>query len=194
MFYSLENRPNIKAQNPEFGVGKLAQRLAQHWKLMNTTQKHPYQLMARKDKERYESELKAYKKGMYTGTGLTARQVAHSVTGRTIPPPASQTNSSSSRPTSQTSQLPSLASPVNEEGSPPSGDELDQLCEFYQWWSLLFSSINPHAVESILVVSCVNKRQTVLSYYCCITHHSFNHLLYFIYYIWKSRFYYPFRL
>ena len=134
MFYSLENRPNIKAQNPEFGVGKLAQRLAQHWKLMNTTQKHPYQLMARKDKERYESELKAYKKGMYTGTGLTARQVAHSVTGRTIPPPATHSNSSSSsRPTSQTSQLPPLASPVDEEGSPPSGDELDQLCEFYQW-------------------------------------------------------------
>ena len=133
MFYSLENRPNIKAQNPEFGVGKLAQRLAQHWKLMNSTQKHPYQLMARKDKERYESELKAYKKGMYTGTGLTARQVAHSVTGRTIPPPATHSNSSSSsRPTSQTSQLPPLASPVDEEGSPPSGDELDQLCEFYQ--------------------------------------------------------------
>ena len=152
MFYSLEHRPKVKAQNPDFGVGKLAQCLAQNWKVMTPTEKHPYDLMARKDKERYEQELKAYKKGLYTGTGLTARQVAHSVTGRTIPPPAStnhreargSTNSlsgmsvgstsgrMSSSMVGETSKTGVLKSPSDDECSPTSGDELDQLCEFYQ--------------------------------------------------------------
>lgn len=155
MFYSLEHRPEVKSENPSFGVGKLAQRLAQHWKVMTPTQKHPYDLMARKDKERYEQELKSYKKGQYTGTGMTPRQVAHSVTGRTIPPPATnhrearRSNSLSSGSATPAIAAPAIAapglelvgegskqnvlgSPSDDDGSPPSGDELDQLCEFYQ--------------------------------------------------------------
>lgn len=153
MFYSLELRPEVKAQNPDFGVGKLAQQLAARWKVMNPSEKHPYELMARKDKERYEQELKAYKKGLYTGSGMTPRQVAHSVTGRTIPPPASANHREARRlnslsalstvapPTPSTPVLglvveeekPNvLISPSDDEDSPPSGDELDQLCEFYQ--------------------------------------------------------------
>lgn len=150
MFYSLENRSEVKAHNPDFGVGKLAQRLAEHWKIMTPTQKHSYDLMARKDKERYEQELKAYKKGLYTGTGLTPRQVAHSVTGRTIPPPASASHAERKSRMSVSSAASTSAVPVglgivgdtkpvilgspsdDDGGSPPSGDELDQLCEFYQ--------------------------------------------------------------
>ncbi len=145
MFYSLEHRPEVKALNPDFGVGKLAQRLAKAWKVMTPTEKHPYDLMARKDKERYEQELKAYKKGVYTGPGLTPRQVAHAVTGRTIPPPAGSNHrqprtSTNSLPTLSTPPTPTvdvgpiakLGSPSDDDGSPPSGDELDQLCEFYQ--------------------------------------------------------------
>lgn len=152
MFFSLERRPEVKALNPDFGVGKLAQCLAERWKVMDGTQKHPYEQMARKDKERYEQELKAYKRGLYKGTGLTARQVAHSVTGRIIPPPASALNHRST--TSHTDPRPTTAiiAPVapspaasmvlvgevsnplvsDEEEVSPSGDELDQLCEFYQ--------------------------------------------------------------
>lgn len=155
MFYSLENRPEVKAENPDFGVGKLAQRLAQRWKVMSPTEKNPYDLMARKDKERYEQELKSYKKGLYTGTGLTARQVAHSVTGRTIPPPASASANHRAESRPHSSSLSGLStssgttgainmvgegsktgvlplSPSDDDGSPPSRDELDQLCEFYQ--------------------------------------------------------------
>ena len=149
MFYSLEHRPEVKGLNPDFGVGKLAQRLAEHWKVMDSTQKHPYDLMARKDKERYEQELKAYKKGVFSGTGQTPRQVAHSVTGRTIPPPVTtnhRRSSSQSVIAAATSPVVStgldlvgevtnesvLETPSGDEGSPPlSGDELDQLCEFY---------------------------------------------------------------
>lgn len=149
MFYSLEHRPDVKAVNPDFGVGKLAQCLAKQWKVMTPTEKHPYDLMARKDKERYEQELKAYKKGLYTGTGLTPRQVAHSVTGRTIPPPAVANHRDARRSNSSVSTTPAaiaptgldlvverkpsaLGSPSDDDGSAPSGDELDQLCEFYQ--------------------------------------------------------------
>jgi len=156
MFFSLERRPEVKAENPEFGVGKLAQCLAERWKTMNSGEKDQYEQMARKDKERYEQELKAFKKGLYKGTGLTARQVAHSVSGRTIPPPATPQNhrasiSSLSSPpvvgvptgvSAATSTVtpptglvvvgdsPNLAS--EEEEGTPSGDELDHLCEFYQ--------------------------------------------------------------
>ena len=63
MFYSLAKRPEIKAQNPSFGVGKLAQRLAEHWRTMDATQKEPYAAKAREDRERYSVQLKAYKKG-----------------------------------------------------------------------------------------------------------------------------------
>ena len=153
MFFSLERRPEVKVLNPDFGVGKLAQCLAERWKVMDSTQKHPYEQMALKDKERYEQELKAYKRGLYKGTGLTARQVAHSVTGRVIPPPASATNHRNS--TSHTGSRgrgamvipsPTIPNPPvlglvgeipnpmgsDEEDVSPSGDELDQLCEFYQ--------------------------------------------------------------
>lgn len=154
MFFSLEHRPDVKKVNPDFGVGKLAQCLAKQWKVMDSIEKLPYEQMARKDKERYEQELKAYKRGLYKGTGLTARQVAHSVTGRVIPPPASALNhrNSTTLTDSRAGVGPVVVAPstgvaagdmvlVGEASNPlgsdedegsPSADELDQLCEFYQ--------------------------------------------------------------
>ena len=116
---------------------------------MNSAEKNQYEQMARKDKERYEQELKAFKRGMYKGTGLTARQVAFSVSGRTIPPPAtpnhrnsvsitcpvvptvSATASGSATDIVIVGESPNPLVSDEEEGS-PSADELDQLCEFYQ--------------------------------------------------------------
>lgn len=46
-------------------VGQLAQILAAQWKIMTPTEKAPFDDMARKDKERYEVQLKAYRKGEY---------------------------------------------------------------------------------------------------------------------------------
>lgn len=88
LFYSLERRPMIKAQKPHFGAGKLAQCLAEEWKELKAAQKDPYELMAFKDKERYKQEIQAYREGVYTGSGVTPREVALSVTGRSIPPSA----------------------------------------------------------------------------------------------------------
>ncbi len=155
MFFSLERRPDVKAENPEYGVGKMAQCLSERWKTMNASEKDQYEQMARKDKERYEQELKAFKRGMYKGDGLTARQVAHSVSGRTIPPPATPQNHRTSVSLISPRGVPAVGSSVattpiaaatglvivgkspnplvsDEEEGTPSGDELDHLCEFYQ--------------------------------------------------------------
>jgi hypothetical protein len=46
-------------------VGQLAQILAAQWKTMSPSDKAPFDNMAKKDKERYEVQLKAYRKGEY---------------------------------------------------------------------------------------------------------------------------------
>lgn len=139
MFYSLENRPEVKAANPDFGVGKLAKALASTWAVIAPEQKQPYEIMAQKDKDRYETELKSFKKGMYTGSTLTARDIVLAVTGKTVPPPSQGRHNSHSH-----EQLDLHLGDLNEHGpsvpgthsdpeqSPPSEDELDQLCEYYQ--------------------------------------------------------------
>lgn len=106
MFFSLERRPAVKAENPSFGVGKLAQKLAAYWKEMNSEEKEPYQQMALKDKERYATQLKAYKKGLFTSP---------SSAGSTA--------------------MAAMATEAPEEGSESGegeGEELDQLVQFYQ--------------------------------------------------------------
>ena len=65
MFYSKARRPHVRALQPTLKVGQLAQILAAQWKIMTPTDKLPYDTMARKDKERYEVQLKAYRKGEY---------------------------------------------------------------------------------------------------------------------------------
>lgn len=106
MFFSLERRPAVKAENPSFGVGKLAQKLAIYWKEMNTEEKEPYQKMALKDKERYATQLKAYKKGLFnSSTAASGTAIA------------------------------AMATEVTEEGSESGegeGEGLDQLVQFYQ--------------------------------------------------------------
>lgn len=122
MFYSLDKRPGIKALNPTFGVGKLAQRLAEEWRVMNTTEREPYELMARKDKERYEMQLKAYKKGLYTASG--------SAQGGEKPatPPRPEAESEDS----QLSEEEGEDEVEDTSGSSRVEPELDQLCELYQ--------------------------------------------------------------
>ncbi len=136
MFYSLENRPEVKAVNPDFGVGKLAKALAGTWAEKTSEGKKPYETMAQKDKSRYETELKSFKKGLYTGSTLSARDIVLSVTGKTVPPP-SQTRHNHHQLDLTLPTLnehgPSVSSvPSDPEPSPPSEDELDQLCEYYQ--------------------------------------------------------------
>ncbi len=119
MFYSLEKRPEVKLQNPSFGVGKLAQCLAETWRHMNSEQREPFELMARKDKERYTVELKAYKKGLYSGGGRRSEDCKPMViTQEDADAKVAAALGSSSHELGDT----------DEEHSPG----LDQLCELYQ--------------------------------------------------------------
>ena len=74
MFYSKEKRPHLRGQNPTLRVGQLAQILAAQWKIMTPTEKAPFDMMAHKDKERYEVQLKAYRKGEYVPPGPNTDQ------------------------------------------------------------------------------------------------------------------------
>lgn len=65
MFYSKAKRPHLRAQQPTLKVGQLAQILSAQWKIMTASDKSPFDEMAKKDKERYEAQLKAYRKGEY---------------------------------------------------------------------------------------------------------------------------------
>ena len=68
MFFSLERRPKIKAANPDFGLAKLSKALSAEWLKMGEESKRPYVAIALRDKERYTSELRAYKMGSYVRT------------------------------------------------------------------------------------------------------------------------------
>lgn len=71
MFFSLERRPKIKAANPDFGLAKLSKALSAEWLNMSEEKKRPYINIALKDKERYTSELRAYKMGSYVRSDST---------------------------------------------------------------------------------------------------------------------------
>ena len=65
MFFSLERRPKIKMANPDFGLAKLSKALSAEWLSMSEESKRPYVAIALRDKERYATELRAYKMGSY---------------------------------------------------------------------------------------------------------------------------------
>ncbi|CAI8041651.1 High mobility group protein DSP1 [Geodia barretti] len=56
-------RPKLKQENPSLSVGSLAKQLSSAWKLMTPEQKKPYDLLAEKDKQRYEQQKQAYEAG-----------------------------------------------------------------------------------------------------------------------------------
>ena len=133
MFYSLEKRPGIKALNPDFGVGKLAQSLAKEWNVMPTTDRAPFSAMALKDKERYVAELKAYKKGLYTGQSPSVRQIASLIRGR--PVAGSKGNEDQMEVMSAgVSDKIEGAGPAQSPSTDGDGEDhdLERLCEFYQ--------------------------------------------------------------
>lgn len=60
LFFCSEKRPQLKAQNVSASVGVLAKQLAGAWKIMTPEQKRPYEIMAERDKERYDQQKSAY--------------------------------------------------------------------------------------------------------------------------------------
>lgn len=131
MFYSLEKRPSIKALNPDFGVGKLAQSLAKQWNVLPTTDRAPFASMAQKDKERYVAELKAYKKGLYNGQSPSVRQIASLIRGRPIGERKEDGDEIETISGTMTGKIEGAA-PAQSPSTDGEDHDLERLCEFYQ--------------------------------------------------------------
>lgn len=56
-----DERNKVKALNPEYGVGDIAKELGRKWSDVEPETKQKYELMAEKDKARYEREMTDYK-------------------------------------------------------------------------------------------------------------------------------------
>ena len=68
MWYAQDKRPKIKGENPGATVGEIAKKLGEEWGRMTDDQKAPYNAKQKKDRERYEREMAAYrKKGAQAG-------------------------------------------------------------------------------------------------------------------------------
>ena len=142
-------------------MGKLAQRLAECWRVMSPPERNPYESLARRDKQRYESELKSYKQGTFTGSSSicaahvhTAMREMQQAADRSLEEERSEEakrSSESEKPMELNSsqELDADNSPQEEgesetspsdDGSDEEGkgsnsqerNELEQLCELYQ--------------------------------------------------------------
>jgi len=66
-----ENRARIKEENPEFGFGDIARKVAAEFKALDADAKKVYEEKAQKDKKRYEKAMESYTPpaGMETAKG-----------------------------------------------------------------------------------------------------------------------------
>lgn len=71
MHFSDENRPKVKEEQPETRTKEIFKILGEMWRKMSEQEKEPYNLMQKADKERYDEEMKAYKKGEYVVPGTS---------------------------------------------------------------------------------------------------------------------------
>ncbi|KAL1927345.1 hypothetical protein VTP01DRAFT_3974 [Rhizomucor pusillus] len=59
MFFSQEQRPKVKEENPDANFGAIGKILGERWKNMTDEEKAPYNAKAEEDKKRYEAEKAA---------------------------------------------------------------------------------------------------------------------------------------
>jgi len=56
-----DERPKIRGMNPEYTVGDVAKELGKMWALVDPQTRERYNLMAERDKQRYQREMEGYK-------------------------------------------------------------------------------------------------------------------------------------
>ncbi|KAI8895872.1 high mobility group box domain-containing protein [Globomyces pollinis-pini] len=61
MIYSQENRARIKKENPDATFGQMGKLLGAAWKSLSDDDREEYVEKAAKDKERYETEMAAFR-------------------------------------------------------------------------------------------------------------------------------------
>ena len=57
IFFSQEVRDKMKAEHPEWNSTEIMKHVSSKWQHMSKEQKQPYNDLANKDKQRYDSEL-----------------------------------------------------------------------------------------------------------------------------------------
>ncbi|XP_076836342.1 high mobility group protein B3-like [Brachyhypopomus gauderio] len=70
--FCAEQRPNIKSQNPIFGIGDVAKRLGEMWNNLSDSEKQPFLSKATKLKDKYMKDMTEYKRKGKTGGGASA--------------------------------------------------------------------------------------------------------------------------
>jgi hypothetical protein len=78
MYFSKEQRPIIKEQNPNATFGELGKGVGERWRALGELQKRPYEDMAAHDKERYRHEKIEYEE-MYGKDEEAEKQVDREV-------------------------------------------------------------------------------------------------------------------
>ena len=61
MFFSSEMRPKIKEEDPDLSFGDIGKKLGELFRALSPEEKEKYDAMARKDKDRYDRAMAAYK-------------------------------------------------------------------------------------------------------------------------------------
>jgi len=62
-YYANEERPKVRASNPDFSVGEVAKELGRQWNELSATEKAPFEKSAADDRARYDEAMKSYKAG-----------------------------------------------------------------------------------------------------------------------------------
>lgn len=60
LYFTMERRPQIKAENPEMEFGELTRLVAQEWSNLSDAGKRKFEKLASDDKGRYDSEMEGY--------------------------------------------------------------------------------------------------------------------------------------
>jgi hypothetical protein len=60
MFYSMEQQPKIKAEQPDLSFGDIAKVVSARWKELSPESREPYEKKAADDKARYTAEMESY--------------------------------------------------------------------------------------------------------------------------------------
>ncbi|KAK7081019.1 High mobility group box 1 [Halocaridina rubra] len=62
-YYANDERPKVRAANPDFSVGEVAKELGRQWNEMTESEKAKYEKQAEEDRARYDREMQIYKLG-----------------------------------------------------------------------------------------------------------------------------------
>jgi len=84
-YYANEERPKVRASNPDFSVGEVAKELGRQWNELSATEKAPFEKSAADDRARYDEAMKSYK-APPAGASPAKKQKIEKTNGHKAPP------------------------------------------------------------------------------------------------------------